>query len=173
MYAMLCTRPDAYSVGLLHGLEHGRDLDSKKSTSGYLFTFVGGAISWQSKLQRCVALSTTEAEYIAITECCKELLWLKRLFEEIGIDQKRFTILCDSQNAIHLRKNSSLHSKSKHIQVRYHWIRDVIEEKQVFIEKVHTCDNGANMMTKVLSKGKHYACCAIDGLDIVPTSLSY
>ncbi|GAA0142710.1 transmembrane signal receptor [Lithospermum erythrorhizon] len=149
------------------------DLDSKKSTSGYLFTFVGGAISWQSKLQRCVALSTTEAEYIAITECCKELLWLKRFFEEIGIDQKRFTILCDSQSAIHLSKNPSLHSKSKHIQVRYHWIRDVIEEKQVFIEIFHTCDNGADMMTKVLPKGKHDTCCAIAGLDTVPAPLPY
>ncbi|GAA0187040.1 hypothetical protein LIER_34328 [Lithospermum erythrorhizon] len=177
MYAMLCIRPDiAYSVGLeplMYAYAMEGDLDSKKSTSGYLFTFVGGAISWQSKLQRCVALSTTEAEYIAITECCKELLWLKRFFEEIGIDQKRFTILCDSQSAIHLSKNPSLHSKSKHIQVRYHWIRDVIEEKQVFIEKVHTCDNGADMMTKVLPKGKHDTCCAIAGLDTVPAPLPY
>ncbi|GAA0156234.1 hypothetical protein LIER_38241 [Lithospermum erythrorhizon] len=63
------------------------DVDTKKSTSGYLFTFVGGAISWKSKLQRCVALSTTEAEYIAITEGCKELLCLKTFNEVVYIEK--------------------------------------------------------------------------------------
>ncbi|GAA0158150.1 transmembrane signal receptor [Lithospermum erythrorhizon] len=149
------------------------DIDTKRSTSGYLFTFVGRAISWQSRLQRCVALSTTEVEYIAITECCKELLWIKRLFEEIGIKQERFAILCDSQSAIHLSKNPSFHSRSKHIQVRYHWVRDVIEEKQVSIDKVHTKDNGADMLTKILPKGKHDVCCLIAGLGIAPVASSY
>ncbi|GAA0140720.1 transmembrane signal receptor [Lithospermum erythrorhizon] len=78
------------------------DLDSKKSTSGYLFIFAGGEIYWQSRLQRCISLSTTEAEYIAITECCKELLWLKRFFKEVGIKQENFTILCDSQTKFQL-----------------------------------------------------------------------
>ncbi|GAA0153795.1 hypothetical protein LIER_11952 [Lithospermum erythrorhizon] len=105
------------------------DIDSKKSTFGYLFTYAGGEIYWQSKLQRCVALFITEAEYIAITECCKEMLWLKRLFKEVGIEQRQFTILCDSQSAMHLSKNPSFHSRSKHIQIRYHWIRNLLEEK--------------------------------------------
>ncbi|GAA0145952.1 transmembrane signal receptor [Lithospermum erythrorhizon] len=149
------------------------DLDSKKSTSGYLFTFAGGAISWQSKLQRCIALSTTEAEYIAITECYKELLWLKSLFKAIGIHQGQFAILCDSQSAIHLSKNPSLHSRSKHIEVRYHWIRDVLEKKLVFIDKVHTNDNSADMFTKILPKGKLDKCCSIAGLSIAPSSSSF
>ncbi|GAA0151558.1 hypothetical protein LIER_10256 [Lithospermum erythrorhizon] len=109
MYAMLCTRPDiAFSVSLeaiLEGFmdsDMAGDVDTKKSTSGYLFTFVGGAISWQSKLQRCVELSTTEAEYIAIPDCCKQLLWLKRFFNEVGIAQDKFTILCDSQSVMYL-----------------------------------------------------------------------
>ncbi|KAL5713859.1 hypothetical protein ACHQM5_015896 [Ranunculus cassubicifolius] len=72
------------------------DIDSMKSTSGYLFTFAGGAVSWQAKLQKCVALSTTEAEYIAVTECCKEMRWLKRFFKELRMKQERFTVLCDS-----------------------------------------------------------------------------
>ncbi|KAM2449967.1 hypothetical protein PS1_020004 [Malus domestica] len=63
----------------------GGDLDGIKSTSGYLFTFAGGAVSWQSKLQKCVALSTTDAKYIAATEACKELLWLKRFLQELGL----------------------------------------------------------------------------------------
>ncbi|KAL5725484.1 hypothetical protein ACHQM5_008624 [Ranunculus cassubicifolius] len=93
------------------------DIDSMKSTSGYLFTFAGGAVSWQAKLQKCVALSTTEAEYIAVTEYCKEMLWLKKFFKELRMKQERFTVLCDSQSARHLSKNLSFHLRSKHIQV--------------------------------------------------------
>ena len=63
------------------------DLDGRKSTSGFLFTFAGGAVSWQSKLQKCVALSTTEAEYIAATEAAKEMLWMKRFVQELGLMQ--------------------------------------------------------------------------------------
>jgi hypothetical protein len=61
------------------------DIDSRKSTSGYLITYSGGAMSWQSRLQKCVALSTTEAEYIAITEAAKELLWMKKFLQELGL----------------------------------------------------------------------------------------
>ena len=66
------------------------DVDTSRSTSGYLVTFGGGAVSWQSRLQKCVALSTTEAEYITITEGCKEMLWMKRLFKEIGLKHGRY-----------------------------------------------------------------------------------
>ena len=65
---------------------------------------------------------------------------------------------CDSQSAIHLSKNSSFHSKSKHIDVRYHWIRDVLEEKKMHIEKIHTNENGSDMMTKSLSREKLEVC---------------
>ncbi|GAA0146881.1 hypothetical protein LIER_42928 [Lithospermum erythrorhizon] len=140
------------------------DDDTKRSTSGYLFTYVGGAISWQSKLQKCVAFSATEAEYIAITECCKKFLWMKMIFQELNIQQERFTVQCDSHSAIHLSKNLTFHSRSKHIQVRYYWLRDVLEEKSLFIIKVHTDDNVADMRTKVLPRNKHEACCAKAGL---------
>mgnify|MGYP003095416210 CR=1 FL=1 len=86
------------------------DVDSRKSTSGYLITFARGAVSWQSKLQKCVALSTTEAEFIAATEACKELFWMKRFLEELGLKQERYVLYCDSQSAIHLSKNPSFHS---------------------------------------------------------------
>ncbi|KAF5930339.1 hypothetical protein HYC85_031212 [Camellia sinensis] len=72
------------------------DLDGRKSASGFLFTFAGGAVSWQSKLQKCVALSTTEAEYIAAAETGKEMLWLKRFLQELGLKQEKFTVHCDN-----------------------------------------------------------------------------
>ena len=78
------------------------DVDNRRSTSGYLMTFSGGAVSWQSRLQKCVALSTTEAEYIAATEACNELLWMKCFMQELGFKQQRYVIYCDNQSAIHL-----------------------------------------------------------------------
>ncbi|GJU24684.1 hypothetical protein Tco_1163305 [Tanacetum coccineum] len=79
--------------------------DNMKSTSGYLMTFAGGAVSWQSRLQKCVALSTIEAEYMAATKACKELLWLKRFLQELGFKQQRYAVLCDNQ--IHTDDNAS------------------------------------------------------------------
>ena len=98
------------------------DLDGKKSTSEFLFTFVGGAISWQSKLQKCVNLSTTEAEYIAATEVGKEMIWMKRFLQDLGLKQDEYVIHCASQSALDLSTNSTYHSRTKHIDVRYHWL---------------------------------------------------
>ena len=117
------------------------DLDGKKSTYGFLFTFAGGAVSWQSKLQKCVALSTTEAEYIAATEAAKEMLWMKRFVQKLGLMQDEYVVFCDSQSAIDLSKNTLYHSRTKHIDVRYHWLRDVIGNVTPRPEKVHgTCN---------------------------------
>ena len=71
-------------------------LGGRKSTLGYLFTFVGRAISWQSKLQKCVALSTTEAEYIVVTEARKEIVWIKAFFKELGLEQDKCVVFCNS-----------------------------------------------------------------------------
>ena len=72
------------------------DVDSKKSISGFLMTFAWGVVSWQSKLQKCVALSTTEAEYIAITEGCKEAFWMRNFLEELGLQQEKYVVYSDS-----------------------------------------------------------------------------
>ena len=77
-------------------------------------------VSWQSKLQKCVALSTTEAEYIAATEAAKEMLWMKIFVQELGLMQDEYVVFCDSQSAMDLSKNTSYHSRTKHIDVRYH-----------------------------------------------------
>ena len=86
------------------------DIDGRKSTSRFLFTFEGGAISWQSKLQKCVTLSTTEAEYIAMTEAGKEMFWMKRFLQDLGLKQDEYVLHCDSQSALDLSKNSTYHS---------------------------------------------------------------
>jgi hypothetical protein len=98
------------------------DKDSRRSTTWYVFTIGGIVVSWISKLQKVVAPSTTEAEYVAATEASKEMIWLQRFMEELGKKQENSRLYCDSQSAIHLAKNSAFHSKTKHIQLRYHFI---------------------------------------------------
>ncbi|CAL9000332.1 unnamed protein product, partial [Prunus brigantina] len=115
----------------------------KTFDNGYLITFSRGVVSWQSKIQNCVALSTIEAKFITATEACKEMLWMKQFLHELGQEQHKYILHCDSQNAIHLSKNSSFHSRSKHIDVRYHWIRDVLESKKLQLEKIHIDDNSS------------------------------
>ena len=113
---------------------------------------------------RNVALSTTEAEFIAATEASKELLWMKKFLSELGFQQERPQLFCDSQSAIHLAKNSTFHSRSKHIDVRYHWIRDVVESKQLQLEKIHTDENGSDMCTKSLPREKFEYCRSAAGM---------
>ena len=113
------------------------DLDCRKSTSRYLFTFVGGAISWQSKLQKCVSLFTIEAEYIAATEVRKKMLWMKRFLQDLDLKQRDYILHCDSQSAIYLSKNTMYHAMTKHIDVRYYWIRKAIEEQLFQKRKIH------------------------------------
>ena len=117
-------------------------------------------------MQKCVALSTTEAEFIVATEASKELLWLKKFVREFGFDQGKYVLFCDNQSAIHLSKHKSFHSRSKHIDVCYHWIRDVLDSKQMQLEKVHTDDNEADMLTKVMTRGKLEVCCRLTGMTV-------
>ena len=96
------------------------NVDSRKSISGYLLTFARGAVSWQFRLQQCIALSITEVEYVTIIKGCKETLWMKNFLQEHDVKQDSYIVYCDSQSIIHLAKNSTYHSKSRHIDVRYH-----------------------------------------------------
>ena len=134
------------------------DLDTYRSTSGYVFTLAGGAVSWQSKIQKCVALSTTEAEYIAMNEAGKEMLWLKLFLEDLGQKQGLCLLYCDSQSAMDLSKNATYHGRTKHIARRYHWIRDVLEDGEFELEKIHTSRNPSDMLTKVVTRQKHELC---------------
>ena len=148
----------------------GGNLDNSRSTSGYLITFAGGAISWQSRLQKCIALSTTEAEYIAITEGAKELLWMKEFMKDLDFEQSRFVLFCDNQSAIYLTKHSTFHSKSKHISRKYHWIRMAVKEKLFEVEKIHTDENPSDMLIKVVVVEKHEYCRTLAGMKLVLSS---
>ena len=93
------------------------DLDQRRSKSGYVFNLFGGAVSWMSKKQSVVTLSTTEVEYMAASHASKEAVWLQRLCSSMGLVQRAIRIDCDSQSAIFLVRNPAYHSKTKHIDV--------------------------------------------------------
>ena len=111
-----------------------------------------------SKRQSVVALSTTEVEYISTTHASKEEIWLQRLCSSMGLVQKAIRIDCDRQSAIFLAKNPSYHSKSKHIDVQYHFVRDMVEDKRVLLVKVDTLKNVADLLTKSISTQKFSWC---------------
>lgn len=114
------------------------NLDTRKSLSGYVFTLFGTAVSWKANLQSVVALSTTKAEFIAVTEAIKEATWMRGIISELGISQEQITVYCDNQSAIHLSKHQVYHERSKHIDVKLHFIRDTISKGEVKLEKIST-----------------------------------
>jgi hypothetical protein len=130
------------------------DKDSRRRSTGYVFTIGGTTVSWISKLQKVVSLSTTEVEYVAAIEATKEMIWLQRFIEELGKKQENNILYCDSESAIHLANNSSFHSKTKNIQLRYHFIRSTLEDGHLKLEKIHTSQNPANMLTKGVTREK-------------------
>ncbi|KAL5825663.1 hypothetical protein ACOSQ3_021726 [Xanthoceras sorbifolium] len=140
------------------------NVDIRKSTTGYVYTLGGTAVSWVSQLQKIVALSTTEAEYVAVTEASKEMVWLQSCLEELGKKQEDNVLYCDSQSAIHLAKNPSFHSRTKHIQLRYHFIRSLLEDGILKLEKISGAQNPADMLTKTVTTDKLKLCSASVGL---------
>ncbi|KAH9718140.1 hypothetical protein KPL71_022099 [Citrus sinensis] len=127
------------------------DLDKRRSTTGYVFTLGGGPVSWRSILQSTIALSTTEAEYMATTEVVKKAIWLKGLLSDLGVIQENIAVFCDNQSAIFLAKNLTYHARTKHIDVKYHYVREIIESGVVLLRKINTKDNPSDMLTKVVS----------------------
>ena len=137
------------------GSDYAGYLDKRRSLRGYVFTIEGCAISWKATLQSTVALSTTtKAEYMVVTEACRETLWLKRLFGELSEQLQISTLFCDSQSAIFLTKDHKFHERTKHIDVRYHFVNEIIACGDIVVSKVGTQNNLAVMMTKSLPIAK-------------------
>ena len=119
-----------------------------------VFTVGGTIVSWISKLQNVVALSTTETKYVDVKEASKEMIWLQRFMEELRKKHENNRLYCDSESVIHIAKKSAFHSKTKHIQLRYHFIRSVLEYRHLKLEKIHTSQNPIDMLTKGVTREK-------------------
>ncbi len=137
----------------------------RKSTSGSCQFLEKNLISWFSKKQNSVALSTAEAEYVAAGSCCAQILWIKQQLEDYGIKQNKISINCDNTSTINLTKNPIQHSRTKHIEIRHHFIRDHVLNGNVMLEFVCTNDQLADIFTKSLSEDRF--CILRRGLGVI------
>ncbi|KAG6509279.1 hypothetical protein ZIOFF_034672 [Zingiber officinale] len=127
------------------------DLDGRKSTSGMTFYFNESLVSWNSQKQKTVALSSCEAEFMAATTAACHALWLRSLASELtGVKPKPVTLFVDNKSAIALMKNPVFHGRSKHIDTRFHFIRECIKKGQIVVEFVNTGEQRADALTKAL-----------------------
>ena len=129
------------------------DLDNRHSVTGNVFIMTEGAVNWLSQKQATVALSTAEAEYVALSSAAQEVIWLRRLLSEINVDISKPTIIReDNKGAIAMSRNPIGHKRTKHIDIRHHFIREQVDSGTVMIEYCPTSDMIADILTKSLPK---------------------
>jgi hypothetical protein len=139
----------------------GSMAEDRRAISGYAFLLNGGAVSWSAKKQEIVSLSTTESEYIAATHASKEALWLRSLLSQLfEPTHTPTTLFLDNQSAITLTKDHQYHARTKHIDIRFHFIRWIVEEGKISLVYCPTNSMVADSLTKALpsAKVKHFAC---------------
>jgi hypothetical protein len=134
------------------------DVDSRKSTSAYVIMIGGAAVSWKSKRQDSVALSSTEAEYMASTQACKEVLWGKDFLFELGFKQGTVQMLTDNQSSIRVMRNPVGHGRMKHIELQAYFVRDLIERGDVDFSYCSTDVQVADSLTKAVPREKVESC---------------
>ena len=145
---------------------HADSIDTGRSTSGYLLTIGGGAVSWSSRLQSLVAQSTTEAEYIAAVDAGREAIWMRNLLSEIGYTLSGPTVLhMDNQSAISVAKNPEHHGRMKHLDLRFFWLRDQVKAKLLVPKFVGTESMPADILTKPLDVARVERCRRSMGLE--------
>ncbi|KAJ9515742.1 hypothetical protein QJQ45_008622 [Haematococcus lacustris] len=159
--SVLCYLKGTADQGLLFGgvsglqgfsdADYAGDKDTARSTTGYIFTLNGGAISWSSRLQPTVAMSTAEAEYMAASSVAKEALWLRKLMRDLQLDASCVHLGCDNQAAIQLLHNPMATSRAKHIDVHHHFVRERISRGEVAFHYCHTSSMLADILTKPLA----------------------
>ncbi|KAL5541599.1 hypothetical protein UlMin_009309 [Ulmus minor] len=138
--------------------DYARNKDNRRSTTAYMFCLNRCCISWKAQLQPIVVLSTTEAEYITVIAAIKEALWLQGILQELKLMEDKAIVFSDSQSTLHLCKNLAFHEKTKHVDVRYHFIIEKVIEGKILVEKISTNDNLADAGTKVLTLSKFKLC---------------
>ncbi|KAJ9512234.1 hypothetical protein QJQ45_012787 [Haematococcus lacustris] len=134
--------------------DYAGDKDTARSTTGYVFTLHGAAISWSSRLQPTVAMSTAEAEYMAASGAVKEAVWLRKLMQDLGLPGTRVNIMCDNQAALQLLNNPMASARSKHISVHHHFARERAVRGEVMFTYWSTSEMVADVMTKPLAAVK-------------------
>jgi len=145
------------STFVLHGYsdsDWAGDKVDRKSTSGACHFLGQSLVSWSSKKQNCVSLSTAEAEYIAAASCCAQLLWMRQTLKDYGVSQGPVPLLCDNESAIKIAHNPVQHSRTKHIDIRHHFLRDHVTNGDITLTYVGTNDQLADIFTKPLDEAR-------------------
>lgn len=150
------------------------DQDDRHSTSGTTFVMTGGAITWSSKKHGMVTLSTAEAEYVALSLATQDAVWLQCLLTDIGvIFSKPVTLMEDNQGTISIAKNPLYHSRTKHIDIRYHYVCEAIKEGTIDLIYCPSSEIVADILTKALSKGQFESLRSATELSICQSSGSF
>lgn len=137
---------------------HGGDICDRKSYTGYVFTLAGSAISWESRKQQVVALSSAEAEYVSLSEATREAIFLRRLIEEVSGMISTVVMRTDSQSAMAIASHHTTHKRTKHIDVRHHHVRNAVQNKTIKLTYLDTKRMPADCLTKALAKTKFRVC---------------
>eukprot|EP00253_Pinus_taeda_P029928 PITA_29928 len=150
---LTATRPDImYAVSLISRFME-RPKEAHWQAAKRILRYVKGAISWASKKQSIVALSTAEAEYVAATAAACQAVWMRRMLRSLGQEQSKATvIICDNSSAIALSKNSVFHKRTKHIDTRFHYIRELVRNGEIVLEHYRTQEQVADILTKPLDQ---------------------
>jgi hypothetical protein len=136
--------------------DYAGDYDTRRSTSGYVFMMAGGPVSWSSHRQPTVALSTMEAEYMALTRSAQNALWIHNSLVEINLPQSLpATIHCDNTSAIALTQSTKGHTRAKHIDIWYHYIRERVADGDIKVTHIPSSENIADIFTKPLPHVVH------------------
>jgi hypothetical protein len=131
----------------------GGDIATRRSTTAYVFMLAGGSISWASKLQPTVALSSAEAEYMAVSAAVQEAVYMRQLLADLGFPQEQPTVIYeDNQGCIALSENPIMHKRTKHIDIRHHFIRERVESNEIVLQYVATEHQLADLLTKPLDR---------------------
>lgn len=153
-----------YRDGSLHphgyvDADFAGDRDTRRSTEGYIFFVAGGAVSWASKRQETVALSTVEAEYMAFTRATQQALWMDKYLDEVGLSPERpAPILADNNSAIANSKNNKNHKRTKHIDVKHHFVKEKVDSNLVQFTYIPSKSNLADILTKPLARDATLYC---------------
>ncbi|GJR88580.1 retrovirus-related pol polyprotein from transposon TNT 1-94 [Tanacetum coccineum] len=145
-------KDNAMSLTAYADADHAGCQDSRRSTSGSAQFLGDRLVSWSSKKQRSTTISTTEAEYIAMSGCCAQILWMRSQLKDYGFDFNKIPLYCDNKSAIALCCNNVQHSRSKHIDIRHHFIREQVENRVVELYFVETNYQLADILTKALPR---------------------
>jgi len=135
------------------------DVDTRRSTTGYIFKICGGPVSWQSRMQPSVALSSMESEYMAASAAAQEAMWMNRLLQQLGFKtSKPITLFEDNKAAILFADHPGDHRRSKHIDTRSYFVREAVTNGEIELVYVNTEDQLADGMTKALQPALHRKC---------------